>query len=77
MTKPVRISYWFIAATFLLVGLLHLGTPMLAALFSFFILHKLHFVRSKWLAIGIFALLLILGRWARGFTRRRSWRCLP
>jgi len=61
MTKPIRISYWFIAATFLLVGLLHLGTPLLAALFSFFLLEKLHFVRSKWLAIGLFALILLAG----------------
>ncbi len=61
MTKPVRISYWFIAATFLLVGWLHLGTPLLAALFSFFILERLLFSGKKWLAILLFALILLAG----------------
>jgi predicted PurR-regulated permease PerM len=59
MTKPVRFSYWFVLATFLLVGFLHLGTPLLAALFSFFVLQKLHFIRNKWLAIGLFALIVL------------------
>ena len=77
MTKPVRISYWFVAATFLLVGLLHLGTPMLAALFSYFILQKLHFVRNKWLAIGIFALLLLLGSVALGRFTAQAVVALP
>lgn len=61
MNKPIRISYWFIAATFLLVGWLHLGTPLLAALFSFFALEKLLFSGKKWLAILLFALILVAG----------------
>src|SRR6185503_13223518 len=61
MSKPVRISYWFFAATFVLVGLLHLGTPMLAALFSFFLLEKLCFSGKRWLAILLFALILVAG----------------
>jgi len=77
MTKPVRISYWFVAATFLLVGLLHLGTPLLAALFTFFLLERLHFVRSKWLAIGIFALLLVAGSVALGRFTAQAVVALP
>jgi predicted PurR-regulated permease PerM len=77
MTKPVRISYWFIAATFLLVGLLHLGTPLLAALFSFFLLEKLHFVRNKWLAIGLFVLILVAGSVALGRFTAQAVVALP
>ncbi|HEV8237788.1 MAG TPA: AI-2E family transporter [Thermoanaerobaculia bacterium] len=77
MTKPVRISYWFIAATFVLVGVLHLGTPLLAALFSFFILERLHFVRNRWLAIGIFALILLAGSAALGRFTAQAVVALP
>lgn len=77
MTKPVRISYWFVAAFFVLVGVLHLGTPFLAALFSFFLLEKLHFVRSKWLAIGIFALILLAGSVALGRFTAQAVVALP
>ena len=31
MTKPARISYWFIFLTIVCVGWLHLATPLLAA----------------------------------------------
>ena len=41
-------------------GFLHLGTPLLAALFSFFVLGKLHFIKNKWLAIGLFALIVLV-----------------
>lgn len=77
MTKPVRISYWFIAATFVLVGVLHLGTPLLAALFTFLLLERLHFVRSKWLAIGIFALILLAGSAALGRFTAQAVVALP
>jgi len=77
MSKPVRISYWFIAATLLLVGFLHLGTPLLAALFSFFLLERLHFVRSKWLAIGIFALIVVAGSVALGRFTAQAVVALP
>jgi predicted PurR-regulated permease PerM len=61
MNKPARISYWFVLGTFVLVGVLHLGTPLLAALFSFFVLEKLHFIKNRWLAITLFALLVLAG----------------
>jgi predicted PurR-regulated permease PerM len=64
MSKPARVSYWVIAGTFVLVGLLHLGTPLLAALFGLFVLEKLHRVRSKWPAIVAFAVLLLAGSYA-------------
>jgi predicted PurR-regulated permease PerM len=57
MTTPTRISYGILALTLLLVGALHLGVPLLAILFSFFVLRKLLLlVKSKWLALGLFVL---------------------
>jgi hypothetical protein len=77
MSKPVRISYWFIAATFLLVGWLHLGTPLLAALFSVFILEKLVFSGKKWLAIVLFALILVAGSVVLGRFAAQAVVALP
>jgi len=59
MTKPARISYWLIIGMFVLVGWLHLGTPLLAAFFSFFILEKLHWIKGKWLAVLVFSLAVL------------------
>src|SRR4030095_3577800 len=59
MARPARVSFAFIAATLLLVGWLRLATPLLAVLFSFFFLQKLQFTRNKWLAVGLFAIVLL------------------
>lgn len=58
--NPARISYAFVALMFVLVGWLHLATPVLAALFSYFALEKLHFLkpRGKWVAITLFLVLV-------------------
>src|SRR6185503_4344271 len=77
MSKPVRISYWFFAATFVLVGLLHLGTPLLAALFSFFLLEKLCFSGKRWLAILLFALIVVAGSVALGRFTAQAVVALP
>ena len=54
--NPVRLSYAFIVLTFAVVAWLHLTTPLLAALFSYFALTKLHFIKgwSKWVAVALF-----------------------
>ncbi len=55
----------------LLVGFLHLGTPLLAAMMSFFILQKLHRADRKWVAILLFALLVLgCGFGLARFTRQ-------
>jgi predicted PurR-regulated permease PerM len=60
MTKPARISYWFILITIVLVGWLHLATPLLAALFSYFALSKLRFgTQSKWVPVSLFFIALL------------------
>jgi len=52
--KPVVISYIFFAALMLLVAMLHLGTPFVAALFSYLALRKLAFSRRRWVAMLLF-----------------------
>lgn len=58
MGKPTRISYVFMGVLLLLVGVLHLATPLLTALFAYFALNVLSFGRSRWLGLFLFLLLL-------------------
>jgi predicted PurR-regulated permease PerM len=77
MPKPLRVSFWILAGTLLLVGVLHLGTPLLAALFSFFALEKLHHLRSKWLTVVVFVFLLVAGSYAVGHFTTQAVVALP
>ena len=77
MSKPLRVSYWILAGTLALVGWLHLGTPLLVALFSFFALEKLDLLRSKWLAIAAFLLLLVGASYAIGHFVAQAVVALP
>ncbi|HEY2123946.1 MAG TPA: hypothetical protein VGG94_00670, partial [Chthoniobacterales bacterium] len=59
MTTPARISYAILAVTLLLAGFLHLGSPLLAVLFSYFTLRQLLLLtKAKWLALILFVLLV-------------------
>ena len=59
MTKQARWSYVVLAITLVLVGLLQLGAPFLALLFSYFVLSKLgRFIPNKWLTLAIFILVV-------------------
>jgi predicted PurR-regulated permease PerM len=71
MTRTVRISYGVLALTLVLAGILHLGAPLLALLFSYFALRQLRRgTRQKWLALLLFILLVIgIGFCAAYFTR--------
>ena len=77
MSRPARISVAFVAGMFVLVGWLHLGTPLLAALFSFFALHRLCFARRKWLAVLLFAVLVVAGAYAIGHFLNQAVVALP
>ncbi len=59
MTKPAKISYAFIALLLLLVCVMHMSTPFVTVLFSYFMLNKLRFGRSKGLAVALFVLLVM------------------
>src|SRR5438093_6071138 len=58
LSKPARISYWVLLLTFVFVGWLHLATPLLAVLFSYFVLDKLQFGTRRWLAVFLFLAVL-------------------
>jgi predicted PurR-regulated permease PerM len=76
-SKPIYISYFFLAATIFLVGALHLATPLLTVLFCYFALHKLHFTRSKALTIIMFSVVVGLGFYAFALFVKSALRDLP
>jgi predicted PurR-regulated permease PerM len=71
MTKPARFSYAVLAATLILVGFLKLGAPLLALLFSYFVLTKLgRFIPNKWFTLALFIIVVAgIGYTAGHFTR--------
>ena len=78
MTKPARFSFAVLAATLVLVGLLHLGGPLLALLFSYFALTKLgEFIRNKWLALAVFLLVVAGLAYASVHFTRAAITALP
>lgn len=78
MSKPTRISYWIFAGIILLVGLLRLGTPLLAALMSLFALEKLHrWTRHKWLTVFVFSALVLGAGYGLGHFTRQAVVALP
>ncbi|HOX59500.1 MAG TPA: AI-2E family transporter [Candidatus Paceibacterota bacterium] len=77
--KPARVSYLVILATFVLVGWFHMATPLLAALFSYLALTKLHFLKrgGKWLAVVLFLILLSAATYVLGHFTAQTIRALP
>ena len=59
MSRLTRISYIFMLALLLVVGGLHLATPLITVLFANFALNKLHFTRYKWIAV-VLSMILVL-----------------
>jgi predicted PurR-regulated permease PerM len=58
MTRLTRISYIFMVVLLLVVGGLHLATPLITVLFAYFALNKLDFMRRKWVAVVLFMILV-------------------
>jgi predicted PurR-regulated permease PerM len=71
MTNQARLSYAILALTLVLVGVLQLGAPFLALLFSDFVLSKLgQFIPNKWATLAIFILVVAaIGYTATHFTK--------
>lgn len=66
MTQPTRASYFFVGALLLLVGWLHLATPLITVMAAYFALNFLSVGGRKWLGVLLFSLLLIgvfVGAW--------------
>ncbi|HTL18957.1 MAG TPA: AI-2E family transporter [Patescibacteria group bacterium] len=79
LKATVRFSFVFMAGLFLLMVLLRLGTPLVAALFTFLALERLTLARrgGKWIAIGAFMVLFLAGAYALGHFIHESIRALP
>src|SRR4051794_41528014 len=78
MTKQARWSYVVLAITLLLVGLLQLGAPFLALLFSYFVLSKLgRFIPNKWVTLAIFILIVAGIGYTPGDFIRAALNALP
>ena len=78
MTKQARWSYVVLAITIVLVGLLQLGVPFLALLFSYFVLTKLgRFIPNKWVTLAIFILIVAGIGYTAGHFIRAAINALP
>jgi Predicted permease len=78
MTKQTRWSYAVLAITLVLVGLLQLGTPLLALLFSFFVLTKLgRYIPYKWVTLAVFILIVAAISYTAGHFIRAAIHALP
>ncbi|WCJ60431.1 AI-2E family transporter [Fontisphaera persica] len=60
LTKQARISYVLMAALLLLIGILHLATLVLTALFGYFALRVFSFGRSKVLALALYVVVVAI-----------------
>ena len=54
MKRATRFSYLFLVAVFVLAAVIHLATPLITVLFSYFALRKLYFGKRKWLSLLLF-----------------------
>jgi cell division protein FtsW (lipid II flippase) len=77
--KPARFSFYFMLLVLALVVGLRLATPLLGALFTFLALTRLAFFKRarKWLAVGIFLILLAGMTYAVGYVINQTVRALP
>ena len=77
MSKPTRISYGFMFLLIVLVGWLHLATPFITLLFASFALNKLDHGRTKWTAVGLFLIVVLLTSYLLVFFLNRAYEALP
>jgi predicted PurR-regulated permease PerM len=77
MSKTARTSYVFLAVALILCGWFNLTTLVLTVLFSSFALNKLYFFRKKWLAVGLFVLLVAAIFYGFGFFVKEALESLP
>jgi len=78
-TTPVRFSYFFMVGLFVLMILLKLALPLVAALFTYLALTRLTFFKrgGKPLAIVIFLVLAFGAAYGLGYFVRQTARALP
>jgi predicted PurR-regulated permease PerM len=79
LTLPVRFSYVFMLVGIMLAGWFHISVTIIAALFSYLALKKLHMKQSwnRWCAVALFAVLLGATLWALIHFTRRTVKAVP
>src|SRR5437762_7391847 len=75
MTRAARFSYFFLIAVIVLAAAIHLATPLVTVLFSYFALRKLYFGKRKWLSLVLFFVVVSATLYAWVFLSDR--RSLP
>ena len=75
--NPIRISYAFIVLMIVLVAWLHLATPLLTVLFSYFALQRLRLGGKKWIAIALFVFLVLALSYGLAFFFHHLVEVLP
>ena len=58
MSSPVRISFWVVAVAFIIIAWLQMTSAMLAVFFCYLVITKLHFTKNRWIAVGLFVIVL-------------------
>src|SRR5215469_10751676 len=79
LTRPRRFSYLFMTGLLILVGALHLATPLIASLFTFLALTRMYFLKrhGKWIPVSIFLLLLAAMAYGLGYFTNATVNQLP
>jgi len=79
MDRPSQFSYVFMVLVMVAIVALHLATPLLAALFTYLALTCLALKRrgGKWMAIGVFLILLAGIAYGLGYFLNQTVRALP
>src|SRR5262245_42914059 len=71
------LGYWLVFGMLVLASWLKLATPLLTVLFSLFILNRLNFVRKKFLAALLFAVLVLGIFYGFGYFIKEAVEALP
>lgn len=77
MSTSARISYVIIAVLLALVGVLHLATLVLTALFGYFALNFLSFGKSKTLAVVLYLIGVVGIGYGMFFFSTRAYKTMP
>jgi predicted PurR-regulated permease PerM len=77
MSTPTKISYAFIVLLLLLVCALHMATPFVTVLFSYFALNTLRVRRSKTVAVVLFLLLVIALGYGSYYFIKQAYVAIP
>src|SRR5438094_2212592 len=77
MTRAARFSYFFLIAVIVLAAAIHLATPLVTVLFSYFALRKLYFGKRKWLSLVLFFVVVAATLYGLGFLIRQALVAFP